>query len=84
MFKHNEPQPSQSKKKEEKTKRERPPTSSKGFNTFLPPASFSFWNLSTLVLIRAAITPKWSSAIVFAAFESVWDELDLTSSRDET
>ena len=56
-------------------------TSSSGFNPFLEPASF--WNLSMLDRIRAAMTPRWSRAIVLAALLSVC-ELVLISSNDET
>jgi len=33
--------------------------------------------------IRAAMTPRWSNAMVFAALLSVWFD-DFTSSSDET
>ena len=56
-------------------------TSSRGFKGFF--AEVSFCTFKMLVLMRAAITPRWSNAMVLAALLSVW-ELVFTSSREDT
>jgi hypothetical protein len=60
-------------------------TSSNGFNAlnFELDALPTCWTFSMLDRIRAAMTPRWSREMVFAALLSVW-LVDLTSSREET
>jgi hypothetical protein len=58
-------------------------TSSIGFSglTFGAASPVPGWNFSILERMRAAMTPRWSKAIVLAALLSVW--LTFTSSKDD-